>query len=159
MTHSALHVPQEYLDLLNKAVAREISVSVQYMLQHSKIEGALKKRISEANILNDDTTFDILAKMFEEIAITEMEHAEEIGERVFILGGEATTKPDPMPQVGDSIKEFLELGAAAEEEALALYKIAIKEAEKLGDYTTQDLFIKIYKEEEDHLIKFKEYLS
>lgn len=159
MTHSALHVPNEYLDLLNKAVAREISVSVQYMLQHSKLDGALKKRITQPNILNDETTFDVLGKMFEEIAIQEMEHAEDIGERVFILGGEATTKPEPMPVVGNSIKEFLELGAAAEEEALALYKQIVKEADKLGDYTTHELFITIYKQEEDHLIKFKEYLG
>ncbi|MHA1797834.1 MAG: ferritin-like domain-containing protein [Candidatus Helarchaeota archaeon] len=159
MTHTALHVPEEYLDLLNRAVARELSVSIQYMLQHSKIEGALKKRISEANILNDKTTFDVLAKMFEDIAIVEMEHAEEIAERIFILNGEATTKPDPMPVVGSSIEEFLKLGIAAEEEALALYKEIIKETMKIGDYTTRQLFMKIYKEEEDHLIKFQEYLS
>lgn len=159
MTHTALHMPEEYLDLLNKAVSREISVSVQYMLQHSKLEGALKKRITEANILNDDTTFDVLAKMFEEIAIVEMEHAEEIAERVFIMGGEAAVKPDPTPVVGNSVKEFLELGVAAEEEALELYRIIIKETMKVGDYSTRQLFMKIYKDEEEHLIKFKEYLS
>ena len=159
MTHTALHMPQEYIDLLNKAVSREISVSVQYMLQHSKLEGALKKRISEANIVNDETTFDVLAKMFEDIAIQEMEHAEEIAERVFIVGGEAATKPDPKPVVGNSVKEFLELGVAAEEEALELYRTIIKETMKVGDYSTRQLFMKIYKEEEEHLIKFKEYLG
>ncbi|NHI91488.1 MAG: ferritin [Candidatus Lokiarchaeota archaeon] len=152
-------MPQEYLDLLNKAVSREISVSIQYMLQHSKLDGTLKKRLSEANILNDETTFDVLGKLFEEIAITEMEHAEEIAERVFILGGEATTKPDPKPVVGNSIKEFLQLGVKAEEEALTLYRQLINETMKVGDYTTRQLFMKIYKEEEEHLIKFKEFLG
>ncbi|MHA1266915.1 MAG: ferritin-like domain-containing protein [Candidatus Helarchaeota archaeon] len=153
----ALKVSNEYIELLNKAIARELAVSVQYMIQHSKLEG-LKKRVIPENILLDETTFDILAKLFEDIAIVEMKHAEDIAERVFLLGGEATTKPDKIT-VGKDIKEFLELGRKAEEEALNLYKQVLKATMEEGDYTTRRLFMEIFKEEEDHLIKFSEYLS
>lgn len=153
----ALDMPSEYIEILNKAIARELAVSVQYMMQHSKLEG-LKKRLVPENILMDDTTFDVFAKLLEEIAIVEMEHAEHIAERVYLLGGEATTRPDPIT-VGNTIIEMMELDAKAENEALLLYRDLLEKAQKLGDYTTFELFTKIYKEEEDHLIKFKEYLK
>jgi len=152
----SIEVSDEYIALLNKAIARELAVSVQYMLQHSKIEG-LKKRIIPENILMDETTFDVLAKMFEEIAIQEMEHAEDIAERVFLLGGKATTKPDPIT-IGDDIRDFLKLGKKAEEEALELYRKILKVSIEEGDYTTRRLFMEIFKAEEEHLIKFQEYL-
>ena len=37
----------EYLALLNQAVAREIQVSAQYMLQHTKMEKLKRKVIKE----------------------------------------------------------------------------------------------------------------
>ncbi len=152
----ALKVSDSYIELLNKAIARELAVSIQYMIQHSKLEG-LQKRLIPENILMDETTFDVLAKLFEETAIVEMKHAEDIAERVFLLGGEATTKPDSI-KVGDDVKDFLELGKKAEEEALDLYRKVLKATMDEGDYTTRRLFMEIFKEEEDHLIKFTEYL-
>jgi len=156
LSHMSLKVSEGYIDLLNKAIARELAVSVQYMIQHSKLEG-LKKRLIPENILMDDTTFDVMAKLFEDFAIVEMKHAEEIAERVFLLGGEATTKPDPIT-VGKDIKEFLKLGTQAEKEALELYNKVLQATLEEGDYTTRLLFMGIFKEEEEHLIKFSEYL-
>ncbi|MHA1232663.1 MAG: ferritin-like domain-containing protein [Candidatus Helarchaeota archaeon] len=153
----ALKVSDSYIELLNKAVARELKVSIQYMIQHSKIE-ALKKRIIPENILLDETTFDVMAKLFEDIAIVEMKHAEDIMERIYVLGGEAITKPDPIT-IGNSLEEFLKLGVKAEEEALDLYRKVLKASMEEGDYTTRKLFMEIYKEEEDHLLKFDEYLK
>ncbi len=127
------------------------------MIQHSKIE-AMKKCIIPENILMEDTTFDILAKMFEKIAIVEMKHAESIMERIYLLGSEATTKNDPI-NVGNSIEDFLKLGIKAEKEALELYRKMLKATAEEGDYSTRRLFMEIFKEEEDHLIKFKEYLK
>ena len=127
------------------------------MIQHSKIE-AMKKCIIPENILMEDTTFDILAKMFEEIAIIEMKHAESIMERIYLLESESTTKTDPI-NVGNSIEDFLKLGIKAEKEALELYRKMLKATAEEGDYSTRRLFMEIFKEEEDHLIKFKEYLK
>jgi bacterioferritin len=153
----AVKVTTEYIDLLNKAVEREIGVSVQYILQHAKMEKLIKKILPE-NILLDKTTYDAVGKILREIAITEMKHAADITERIYYLGGKATTNSGKV-NVGDSISEFAKNGVNAEEEALTLYRQIIETSGKIGDWQTRELFEKIYREEEDHLFKFQEYTS
>jgi bacterioferritin len=147
----------EYIDLLNQAVSREIQVSLQYMLQHTKMEKMLRKVIAE-NILLDKTTYDAVGKFLKEIAIEEMKHAADIMERIYYLGGSATTKADK-PVVGNSLSEFAKLGVKAEEEALVLYRKIIMAAKEIGDWDTRELFEKIYAAEEGHLFKFQEYVD
>jgi bacterioferritin len=144
-----------YIDLLNKAVEREIAVSLQYMLQHAKMEKLVRRTIPE-NILLDKTTYDAVGKFLREIAIQEMKHAASIIARIYYLGGKATTKSGK-PNIGDSISEFAKLGVKAEEEALTLYRQIIETSGKMGDWETRELFEKIYGEEEGHLFKFQEY--
>jgi bacterioferritin len=121
-------------EMLNKAIAREIQVSVQYMWQH-----VMAKGLESAEI----------ADVFEEVAITEMKHAEKIAERLFYFDVVPTTKPDPI-KVGGTVREMLEFDAKAEEEAIDLYKEIIKLAASEGDSTTRLLFEKILSEEEEH---------
>ena len=121
-------------DMMNKAIAREIQVSVQYMWQH-----VMAKGLESAEI----------ADVFEDVAMTEMKHAEKIAERIFYFNIVPTTKPDPI-KVGGSMKEMLEADAKAEEEAIDLYKAVIKQAQSEGDTTTRLLFEQILAEEEDH---------
>jgi bacterioferritin len=145
----------EYLTLLNQAVSREIQVSLQYLLQHAKMEKLIRKTIPE-NILLDKSTYDAVGKFLREIGIQEMKHAAAIMERIYYLGGAATTKADK-PYIGNSLSEFAINGVKAEEEALTLYRTIINEAGKMGDWETRELFEKIYGEEETHLFKFQEY--
>ena len=121
-------------DMLNKAIAREIQVSVKYMWQH-----VMAKGLESAEI----------ADVFEDVAITEMKHAEKIAERLFYFNITPTTKPDPI-KVGGTMKEMLEYDAKAEEEAIDLYKEIIKQASSEGDTTTRLLFEQILAEEENH---------
>jgi len=144
-----------YIDLLNKAVEREIAVSLQYILQHAKMEKLVRRTIPE-NILLDKTTYDAVGKFLREIAIQEMKHAASIIARIYYLGGKATTKSGK-PDIGNSISEFAKLGVKAEEEALTLYRQIIETSGKMGDWETRELFEKIYGEEEGHLFKFQEY--
>jgi bacterioferritin len=153
----AVKVTSEYFDLLNQAVSREIQVSIQYMLQHTKMEKLLRKVIAE-NVLLDKTTYDAVGKFLKDIAMEEMKHAADIMERIYYLGGSATTKADK-PVVGNSLSEFAKLGVAAEEEALVLYRKIIAAAKDVGDWDTRELFEKIYKAEEEHLFKFQEYVD
>ena len=153
----AVKTTPEYVDLLNEAVARELQVSIQYMLQHTKLEKLLRKVIPE-NILLDKTTYEAVGKFLKEISIQEMKHAAAIMERIYYLGGQATTKAKK-PIIGDSLSEFAKLGVEAEEEALTLYRRLIDESRKAGDYETHELFEKIYGEEEGHLFKFQEYVK
>lgn len=151
----AVKPTSDYINLLNHAVAREIQVSVQYMLQHAKMEKLIRKSIPE-NILLDKTTYDAVGKFLREFAVQEMKHAATIMERIYYIGGEATTKADKVT-IGNSLSEFAKLGVKAEEEALVLYREIIEAAAKNGDWETREAFEKIYGEEEKHLFKFQEY--
>jgi len=151
----AVEITEDYIALLNEAVSREIQVSLQYMLQHAKMEKLIRKCIPE-NILLDKTTFDAVGKFLKEFAIQEMKHAASVMERIYYLGGEATTKAHS-PNIGNTLSEFAKNGAKAEEEALVLYRKTIEASGKIGDWETRELFEKIYGEEENHLFKFQEY--
>lgn len=151
----AVKITPDYIDLLNKAVEREIQVSLQYILQHGKMEKLVRRTLPE-NILLDKTTYDAVGKVLREIAIQEMKHAASIMERIYYLGGHASTKSAKIT-IGDSISEFSKLGVKAEEEALTLYRQLIQTAGDMGDWETRELFEKIYGEEEAHLFKFQEY--
>jgi bacterioferritin len=153
----SVEVTSDYVSLLNQAVSREIQVSIQYMLQHAKMEKLIRKVISE-NILLDKTTYEAVGKFLREIAIQEMKHAAAVMERIYYLGGTATTKSDK-PSIGNTLSEFAKNGMKAEEEALVLYRMIIEAAGKIGDWETRELFEKIYSEEEKHLFKFQEYVN
>jgi bacterioferritin len=151
----AVDVAQDYVSLLNQAVSREIQVSIQYMLQHAKMEKLLRKCIPE-NFLLAKTTYEAVGKFLREFAIEEMKHAAAAMERIYYLGGEATTKSDKV-SIGNKLSEFAKLGVKAEEEALVLYRKIIEAAAKIGDWETREVFEKIYAAEEKHLFKFQEY--
>ncbi len=153
----SVKVTPDYIRLLNKAVEREIGVSVQYILQHGKMEKLIRKTIPE-NLLLDKTTYDAVGKILRDTAIAEMKHAADIMERIYYLGGQATTKSSKVT-VGGSISEFAQLGVTAEEEALSLYREIIVASGQIGDWKTRELFERIYKEEEDHLFNFQEYIK
>jgi bacterioferritin len=133
---------KKLLELLNKGIARELQVSIQYMWQHILVRGI--KSVAVEGI-------------FKEIAVTEMKHAEEIAERLAYLGGTPTIKPDPI-FVGSDLEEMLKLDEKAEEEAVTLYKTTIKVAREEDDVTTRRLFEKILAEEEEHVDTFSKLL-
>ena len=116
----------------------------------------LVRRTIPENILLDKTTYDAVGKFLREFAIVEMKHAADIIERIYYLGGQATTKSAKVT-VGESLSEFAKLGVKAEEEALVLYRQIIETAGKIGDWETREVFEKIYGDEEGHLFKFQEY--
>jgi len=125
---------KKLLDLLNRAIARELQVSIQYMWQHVQWKGV------KAFTVKDE---------LKKIAITEMKHAEKIAERLVYLGGEPTTKPDPI-FVKKNLKEMIEQDKKDEETAITLYKQIIETAEEEKDVTTAEIFREILEEEEDH---------
>ena len=130
-------------DMMNKAIAREIQVTVQYMWQHIMAKGLHSAEIAD---------------VFHDLAIEEMKHAEKIAERIFYFDIVPTTKPDPI-KVGGTIPEMLEFDTTAEEEAIDLYKEIIKLAQAEGDSTTRLLFEQILADEEDHHDKFTTLLG
>jgi bacterioferritin len=135
-------VSQKLLEYLNKGIARELQVSIQYMWQHVQVTGI------------DGT---ITEGIFRKTAIAEMKHAERLAERLDFLNGIATTKPDPI-FVGGSLIEMLKQDEQNEEQAITLYKQAIQVAAEEGDYTTRRILEEILAEEEEHINTFGKLL-
>ena len=91
--------------------------------------------------------------------MVEMEHLEKITERIYLLEGECTTVPDPLPKIGNDAMEFLNLDHEAEDYAIQLYRKIIAEALKRGDTTTRNIFEGIVVQEEEHYWKFDDFLK
>ncbi|MDH5482813.1 MAG: ferritin-like domain-containing protein [Candidatus Bathyarchaeota archaeon] len=125
---------KELLGMLNKAIARELQVSIQYMWQHVQWSGVKGFAVQDE---------------LEKIAIAEMKHAEAIAERLFYLGGIPTTKPTEIV-VGKTLKEMVKRDIKDEENAITLYKGIIEQVRKEKDQTTEILFMNILKDEEEH---------
>jgi bacterioferritin len=136
-------ISKKLIDLLQKAVARELQVSVQYMWQHVVAKGLKGK------VFGDE---------IKAAGITEMKHAEEIAERLAFYDQVPTTKPSPI-RVGSKVDEMLKLDIKAEKEAIKLYREIIKVARKEGDEVTAQMFREILKDEEEHLDSFQSYLE
>lgn len=141
-TH-AQKASDELLEMMNRAIAREMQVSIQYMWQHIQWVGVKGFSVRD---------------QFKLIAINEMIHAELIADRLNYLGGVPTTKPSPI-EVGETLKEMIENDAAAEVAAIALYKQIIKKCQEEEDVVTRKLFEQILEDEEGHLDMFEGWLG
>jgi bacterioferritin len=130
----ATKVSKSLLDQLNKAIASELQVAIQYMWQHVQWGGVKGFAVQDE---------------LKSIAIAEMKHAEAIAERLYYLGEIPTTKPDPI-YVGSELKEMIEQDVKDEKNAIELYKKIVEQATKEGDVTTAFMFKGILEQEEDH---------
>jgi bacterioferritin len=150
----------DYFDLLNKAVAAEISAIIQYTNQHEKAS-LLRLRVKDTplEVVQENNKAKIVSDLLKPIFMTEMDHLEKITERIYLLEGEATYNPDPLPKVGETADEFLKLDHEAENHALVLYRKIIEEAMKRGDSKTRRLFEEIVSQEEDHYWTFDDFLK
>ncbi|MFW9825755.1 MAG: bacterioferritin [Candidatus Thorarchaeota archaeon] len=157
-------ISSELLNLLNAALARELQVSVLYMLQHAIWNG---KTASSKSELKESKSKKFVATHFptflpgislKKIAITEMRHAEKIAERITLLGGDIVKEVPPYT-VGDSPKEILEIDKSQEASAIKLYTRLIEKAKEEDDETTAKMFKKILADEQEHHKIFTEVLS
>ncbi len=112
------------LEMMNKVIAREPQVSIQYKWQHVQWKGI------EHFAVHDE---------FKNIAVSEMKHAEKIAEWLWYLGAKPTTKPEPI-NVGDKVTDMLDFDVKAELEAMSMYKEIIQIALQEGDQTTNRIF-------------------
>jgi len=154
----------QLFDLLDAALARELQVSVQYMLQHTLWGGKTSDSESKINPSKPDKFVAshmpvyFPGKSLKKIAIAEMRHAEKIAERITLLGGEIKNSIPPF-KTGISIKEILELDKNQEEDAIQLYNKIIEMTKKEGDETTLEMFNKILLDEKKHHETFSNLLK
>ena len=148
-----MKISSELFSLLKAAHLRELEVSVQYMLQHtiwagktSMTKGKQKSPKATDFVASHKLVF-LPGITLKKIAVTEMIHAEKIGERIIVLGGEIEEEV-PSSTLGASIREIMEIDRDQEKGAIELYKRIIEIAKKEGDEITATLFEKILKDEE-----------
>jgi bacterioferritin len=132
---------------------------IQYTNQHEKA-ALLSLRIKETplEVITEKNKTKAVSDLLKPIFMQEMEHLEKISERIYLLEGEATVLPDPLPKVGDTADDFLMLDHEAENDAIVLYRRIIEEAMKRGDTLTRRIFEDIVIQEEEHYWKFDDYV-
>ncbi|MFX0113977.1 MAG: bacterioferritin [Candidatus Hodarchaeota archaeon] len=153
-------ITDDYMALLNKAVAAEISAIIQYTNQHEKAAKLfLRKKTKAMEVIQDQTKAEVVSGILRKIFLQEMEHLEQIAERIYLLDGECVVEPDPLPEVRETPDEWLLDNRKAEDYAIVLYRKIIAEAVKQGDYPTRALFEKIIIEEDEHFFIFDDFFA
>lgn len=117
---------QELLDGLNHALNREVSTFLRYMLQGAMIKGSQYEPVRE---------------MYLSEVPDEMGHAQYLAEKIVMLGGTPSLKPDLTPPPKDvpamlkhdieqeqvDVNGYLKLAAMAEKAGLADLKLKMEE--------------------------------
>ncbi len=128
------------VELLNKAVAMELTALHQYMYFHFRC---------------DDYGYDLLASIFKRIAIQEMLHVEMFAERIFFLKGDVMMKWDGEVQHIADVEKMLELATQLETDTVAAYNKFANECSANADSVSKTLFERIIGEEEVHEDQFE----
>jgi bacterioferritin len=127
------------IELLNKAVADELSAVHQYMYFHFHC---------------DDQGYDLLSNLFKRTAITEMLHIEKLADRILFLKGEVEMKTSSEVQKIHGVEEMLKLASNMEEESAKEYNLWANECSANADSISKQLFESLVSEEEVHFNQY-----
>lgn len=132
------------IELLNKAVADELSAIHQYMYFHFHC---------------DDQGFDLLARLFKKTAIDEMVHIETLAERILFLKGDVAMKAAHDVQAITDVKAMLQLASKMEEESAIEYNQWANECAANADAISKQLFESLVADEERHFDQYAQELE
>ena len=130
---------QKSIELLNKAVADELSAVHQYMYFHFHC---------------DDQGYDLLANLFKRTAIDEMMHIEKLSERILFLKGDVEmVAAEPVQKIHD-VKAMLEMATTMETASARDYNHWANECSKNEDSVSKKLFEELVADEEMHFDRY-----
>lgn len=132
------------IELLNKAVADELTAVHQYMYFHFHC---------------DDLGFDLLANLFRKTAIEEMMHIELLAERILFLKGDVEMKESADVEKIHDVKKMLELACKMEEQSATDYNKWANECSKNADNNSKKLFESLVDDEERHFDQYDDELE
>ena len=130
---------EKSIELLNKAIADELTAVHQYMYFH---------------FLCDDQGYDLLAGLFRKTAIEEMMHIELLAERILFLGGEVEMAASDEVKKIHEVKEMLDLARKMEESSANDYNQWANECSKNNDSASKKLFESLVDDEERHFDQY-----
>ena len=126
---------EKSVELLNKAVADELSAVHQYMYFHFHC---------------DDQAYDLLADLFKKTAIEEMLHIERLADRILFLGGEVELVAAHEVDKIHDVRKMLEKGKEMEEYSVMTYNKFANECSANADSASKKLFEDLVLDEERH---------
>ncbi len=130
---------EKSIELLNKAVADELSAVHQYMYFHFHC---------------DDQGYDLLAGLFRRTAIEEMLHVEKLAERILFLKGKVIMKIKEEVKDVTDVKKMLEMASAMEQESAHDYNLWANECSKNADSVSKKVFELLVADEERHFDQY-----
>lgn len=130
---------EKSIELLNKALADELSAVHQYMYFHFHC---------------DDQGYELLSGLFRRTAIEEMMHVEKLAERILFLKGEVLMKTAHDVQDIQDVTKMLELAASMETESARDYNEWANECSKNNDSATKKIFEALVDDEERHFDQY-----
>jgi len=130
---------EKSIELLNKAVADELSAVHQYMYFHFHC---------------DNLGYDLISNLFKMTAIQEMLHVEKLADRILFLKGEVEMKPAEEVKKIHDVKEMLLLATQMEQSSQNDYNLWANECSKNADSVSKKLFELLVEDEERHFDQF-----
>ncbi len=130
---------EKSIELLNKAIADELTAVHQYMYFHFHC---------------DDQGYDLLAGLFKRTAIEEMLHIEDIAERILFLKGEVKLAASAEVKKIHEVKKMLEVAAEMETASALDYNNWANECSQNADSVSKSLFERLVMDEERHFDQY-----
>jgi bacterioferritin len=130
---------EKSIELLNKAVADELTAVHQYMYFHFHC---------------DDQGYDLLANLFKRTAIEEMIHIEKLAERILFLKGEVEMVASGEVKKIHDIRKMLKLAAEMETSSANDYNKWANECSANADSVSKKLFESLVEDEERHFDQY-----
>jgi len=130
---------EKSIELLNKAIADEMTAVHQYMYFHFHC---------------DDQGYDLLANLFKRTAIEEMQHIELLAERILFLKGEVDMIASHEVKRVHDVREMLNLSADMETSSANDYNNWANECSKNADSVSKSLFENLVQDEERHFDQY-----
>jgi bacterioferritin len=130
---------EKSIELLNKAVADEMSAVHQYMFFHFHCE---------------NQGYEKLSRLFLKTAIEEMGHVEHCAERILFLEGEVEMTASESVQKIHDVKAMLEMGRKMEQGSIRDYNQWANDCSTNADSGSRKVFEGLVGDEERHYSQF-----
>ena len=121
---------------LNAQLKNELTATNQYFLHYRMLK---------------HWGFDRLAKKEYEESIGEMKHADQLMERIFLLGGLPNLQDLGKLLIGENVPELLGCDLQSETGAQATIKDGMAHCEQVRDYVSRELLQRILDDTEEHI--------